>query len=121
MKRVLLIGLMLALAGCDYFPGPRIASRLDGDAHVAVQYSDGTASSFTLKPCLRYIVGRASSSVTKISITQERAQLANLDDAGLRRLAAEQDVEDVTLVDIYVSAAGPASADPDPNKCPSPH
>ena len=119
MKRVMLVGLMLALAGCDYFPGPRISSRLDSDAHAAIQYSDGTTSSFTLKPCTRYIIGRANSSVVEVEVTQQGALIVDLDDDELQQLEAEQEVEDATLVEIYATSDGPTSIDPDPKKCPS--
>ncbi|MCY1306130.1 hypothetical protein D9M70_559760 [compost metagenome] len=111
MKRTLLIAVMLALAGCDHFPGPSIVSRLDTEAEVHVRYGagDSTETLFTMKPCYAYLVGSPKAPVRHITISREGNFLVDLGEEDLQAMLVEQKAEDLMDIRIYATEASPNS------------
>ena len=92
---------VLALVGCDHFPGPGVRNEFPAPAHITVSYTDGETWTNELQPCESMLLGAVEAgrwgmqpkkgvSINELTITVEGEVVHRFDKTTIDRLIEKE-------------------------------
>ena len=101
MKKYILLSVILAVAGCDSFPGPVLRNEFTTEIEVSVLYQDGTQFSEVWPSCRAVSIGATEAgtlgaknkgvSIEQITIKVGSNIVQSYDKAGIKELFKKAD------------------------------